>query len=176
MIVTVREQGANTGGQLYISFIKWLVSTTFILSIVTQIQTEFWYDIKSVFFIGTKFQGYRMRSCSLVAESKYASLQRTNKESANVFSFHLHVRAPPTSVPRWVDERNFNLWHSSWKISVWKFVGPHASYNNCNADIILVWRWRAEGHPYHILAKLPCTNAFNVANQSMGLLHGVLWQ
>ena len=42
------------------------------------------------------------------------------------------------------------------------------------ATEISFWRWRAEGpispvlgHPYHILAKLPCTDAFNVARWLM---------
>ena len=46
----------------------------FVLSIVKWIKTEFWYDIKTgVSFIGTKFRGDMMRSCSIFAESKYAS-------------------------------------------------------------------------------------------------------
>ena len=45
------------------------------------------------------------------------------------------------------------------------------------ATEISFWRWRAEGpispavlgHPYHILAKLPCTDAFNVATSDPDL-------
>ena len=48
--------------------------------------------------------------------------------------------------------------------------GSRRSYNDCNGDIILEMEgWRPNisaavlGHPYHILVKLPCTDAFNVA-------------
>ena len=42
-------------------------------SIVKPIQLEFQYDIKiGVFYIGTVFQGDMIRSCSVVAESKYS--------------------------------------------------------------------------------------------------------
>ena len=59
----------------------------FISSIVVRIKPEFRYDIKTgVFLIGTKFRGDMIRSCSIVAEWKYACLQRTKKESANVFT------------------------------------------------------------------------------------------
>ena len=71
----------------------------FILSIVTRIQMEFWYGIKKtcVLFIATKFRGDMMRSCFVVAKSKYASLQRTNKEPANVFTCmrECHLRQYP---------------------------------------------------------------------------------
>ena len=70
-----------------ISFIKWLVSMVFILSIVKRIQTEFRFDIKtSVFFIGTKFRGDMKRSCSIVAKSKYASLHLEQTRSQLMFS------------------------------------------------------------------------------------------
>ena len=87
MLVTVSEQGANIGGRLYISFIKLLNSVGYILSVVKRIQLEFWYDIiTGVFFIGTKLRSDIMSSCSVVIESKYGSLQWTNKESANIFT------------------------------------------------------------------------------------------
>ena len=70
VLVMVSGQGANIGDWLYISFIKWLVSMAFILSIIKQIQPEFRYDIKrSVFFIGAKFQGDMMRTYSVVPKS-----------------------------------------------------------------------------------------------------------
>ena len=106
VLVTVSEQGANIGGWLYISFIKYDLfhSTAFIFSIVKRIQLEFQYDIKTcVFLIGTKFRG-DMRSCSVVA--CWVKICKFTKNKQGVSQcFHLHVRAPPTSVPGWADER-----------------------------------------------------------------------
>ena len=109
------------------------ISLNFIC-IVKQIQPEFRYDIKiGVFFSGTKFWGDMMRSCSVVAESKYASLQRSSNQRVSQ-CFHLHARARPMTVPLWVDERmqqNIHwkqVWrgwgHSGWKsvgVRCWKF-------------------------------------------------------
>ena len=89
VLVMVGEQSANIRGLVYVSFLKMACfnGVYLNLSIVKQIQPKFRYDRKAgVFFIGTKFRGDMMRSCSVVTKSKYASLQRTNKESANMFS------------------------------------------------------------------------------------------
>ena len=66
VLVTVSEQGANIGGRMYISFIKRIVSTAFILSIAKPIQPEFLYDIKTgVFFVGTAIlDEYRRKNSS----------------------------------------------------------------------------------------------------------------
>ena len=99
----VNEQGANIGVRLYISFIKWLVSMAFILSIVKWIQPAFRYYIKTgVFFIGTKFQGDMRRSCSVVTVKKCEFTK--NKQGVGQ-CFHLHAWAIPKTIPGWVEER-----------------------------------------------------------------------
>ena len=57
----------------------------------------------------------------------------------------------------------FNKSLFSWRLNhaqqTWRRL---PGYNNCNGDIILEMEGRR--YPYHILAKLPCTDAFNVAS------------
>ena len=85
------------------------ISGVYIFSFIKLIQLEFLYDIvKGVFLIGTKFRS-NMRQ---VVESNYALLQRTYKESANVFSC-MCEHLTSSAVPGWVKERI--LEHVSYK-------------------------------------------------------------
>ena len=107
VLVMVSEQGANIGGWMHISFIKWLVSMVFILSIVTRIQMEFWYDIKKNMcpLYCYKISGWydeKLLCCRQVKICQFTE----NKQRASQ-CFHLHVRVPPTAVPGWVDRYRY---------------------------------------------------------------------
>ena len=77
-----------------------------ILKFVIRIQRKILHDIvTSVFLIETKFQSDTTSCCFVVNKLKYAILPWTNNKQGPSHYFQLHVRAPPTTVPGWVDER-----------------------------------------------------------------------
>ena len=95
MLVTVSEQGADIGGRLHISFMKWLGSTAFILSIVKRIQPEFRYDIKTDLCVLYRYKisrWYHWYDSKLIWNSNYFMQE---KEFKNVewwpFCSSIHV-------------------------------------------------------------------------------------
>ena len=88
MHIMVSEQGANIGGQLYISFVKWRFSKAFIFSIVKQIKPDFRYFIKTgACFIGTKYQDDMMRrEAALLSLSQTMRIGKEQTSSQPMFS------------------------------------------------------------------------------------------
>ena len=121
VLVTVSERSGNIGGWLMISFIEWLNSTACILILANLVQMEILYGmLKGVFLIGTKFRS-DMTRWSAVADSKYAILQRTNKESANVVTCRreCHLQQCPDEqtkelIAYYIMEANVNRWLARW--------------------------------------------------------------
>ena len=87
MLITVSDRGDNKGQWAPHSLIKWLTSTTSILSLVVLISLNFLYDmVKSVFLIITKSRSDTTSQCSVIADLKCAILRWANKGLATIFT------------------------------------------------------------------------------------------
>ena len=106
MLTTVSEQGANIGGRLYISFIKWLVSMVLILYLkycqTNSAGISIWHKNRRLLYWYTIARWYdeKLLCCHRVKICEFTK----NKQGVSQ-CFHLHERASPTALPRWVNER-----------------------------------------------------------------------
>ena len=165
VLVTVSDRGDNKGQWATHSLIKWLTSTTSILSWVILILLNFLCDIvKSFFFIVTKFQRDMMSQCSVTAHRVKICNFGMSKQWPSLY-FHLHVWALFTAMPWCVEERMLLAWAAAcMQVSSGLAFTDQTPY--CCGHVTHIATWSLVAHHDYIPIKeccdTPCVELISV--------------